>query len=277
MPGSKHWCFTLNNHGESDEERLAGLQSNQQAGVVYLVFGREVGASGTPHLQGFISFAKRRTLNVVKRFVGERAHCESAKGSPSQAATYCKKEGDYEEFGQCPGGQGTRSDLAAAVEAVKAGATKRQLIEQHPGAYARAHKMLNEARLVFSEERSWETTVKVYWGDTGTGKTKKAFEDAGDVKPYVHGGEKWFDGYDGEDFVIFDDFNGSEFKLTYLLRLLDRYPMRVPVKGGYVNWKPRTIIITANYAPQLWYANAKDKHQEALMRRISEVVHFNTL
>jgi hypothetical protein len=133
--------------------------------------------------------------------------------------------------------------------------------------------MLNEALTLYSGTRDWMPITKVYYGETGIGKTRRAFEEALS-SPYVHSGGMWFDGYDAHEDVVFDDFGGSEFKLTYLLKLLDRYPMRVPVKGGFVNWVPKRIWITSNYSPKDWYPNAKDEHCRALRRRLEKVVRF---
>lgn len=82
MPGSKNWCFTLNNYEDSDVElyRAIGTERN---GIRYLVFGKEVGEEGTRHLQCFVSFDARRSFKYVKDLFGNRIHCESAKGSPS--------------------------------------------------------------------------------------------------------------------------------------------------------------------------------------------------
>ena len=96
---SKHWCFTINNYDASDEQRLKRLAVDGSVG--YLVFGREVGDSGTPHLQGFVSFKGRKRLTQVKDKVGERAHLEVAMGSPSEAADYCMKDGDFFLAGSC--------------------------------------------------------------------------------------------------------------------------------------------------------------------------------
>jgi len=86
----------------------------------YLVFGKEVGESGTPHLQGYVVFNSPLLLTSAKKYFQDGTHFESAKGSHEQASTYCKKEGDYEEFGQLPQ-QGKRSDLSALKDAIKDG------------------------------------------------------------------------------------------------------------------------------------------------------------
>lgn len=275
MSAAKHWCFTLNNYTDEDVARVKTL-GGERGEVDYLIFGRETGESGTPHLQGFVSFKRKKRLAQVKRAIGNRIHAEAAKGSPQQNKAYCEKQGDSTEFGECPRGRGSRNDLAVAVAAVKAGASRRLLIEEHVTAYSRAHRVLGEALLIYARTRDWAPIVRVYFGETGIGKTRRAFEET-ESAPYMHSGGNWFDGYDEHSDVIFDDFGGSEFKLTYLLKLLDRYPMRVPVKGAFVNWVPRRIWITSNYSPKEWFPNAKDEHVKALLRRFTQVVHFRRL
>lgn len=96
------WVFTLNNFVPEDVTRLEALGVEAK----YLVFGKETGESGTPHLQGFVIFPVSTRLAAAKRKVGERAHLEPARGSNQQASEYCKKDGDFQEFGSLPGPQG---------------------------------------------------------------------------------------------------------------------------------------------------------------------------
>lgn len=115
----------------------------------------------------------------------------------------------------------------------------------------------------------------MYWGRTGSGKTRAVYDNVSNTHDiYFHPSGQWFDGYDGQPIALFDDYGGSEFKLTYLLKLLDRYPMRVPIKGGYVSWAPHEIYITSNRAPSEWYPNAYTEHYDALKRRFTNVVYF---
>lgn len=116
MPGSKHWCFTLNNYNDEEHARLVALGSTPEC--EYIVIGRETGDSGTPHLQGYVCFVNRKTLASCKRLISDRAHLESARGTPLEASTYCKKDGDYYEHGNVPAGRGKRSDWELLLEFV---------------------------------------------------------------------------------------------------------------------------------------------------------------
>jgi hypothetical protein len=68
-----NWCFTLNNYTSADEETFLNLDAK------YLVYGREVGAEGTPHLQGYIQFMSKKRLTALKK-LHPSAHWEPAKG-----------------------------------------------------------------------------------------------------------------------------------------------------------------------------------------------------
>lgn len=266
---ARNWCFTLNNYEENGEKRV--LQGGaEDENVCYMVIGKEIGESGTPHLQGYVQFTKRIALGTVKRLVGTRAHCEVSRGTPKQAADYCKKDGDYQEIGGIRGGQGTRSDLAEVYQACRQGQTFSQIGETYPSAALRYGSGIQRIRQLSRPTREFAPTIWCFWGKTGSGKTRRVWEFSNGNALWVHPGERWFDGYDGQPAVLFDDFDGSWFKLSFLLRLLDRYPMPVAIKGGHTWWTPKTIYITSNIKPQEWYTQANDNHQAALMRRLRE-------
>jgi len=92
------------------------------------------------------------------------------------------------------------------------------------------------------------------------------------------GSLKWFDGYDGQDHVLFDDFRASWCTFSHLLNLLDKYPVNVEIKGGFRMFKPKIIWITSATHPRSTYTldNSKDKDGDIaqLIRRIDCIRKF---
>ncbi len=104
---AKNWAFTINNYVDDDAEKLDFIFSQGHAN--YLVYGFEVGEEGTPHIQGYVQFKKRLRFNQVKQMVGGRAHLdeEYQNSTPVANQTYCKKDGNFREFGQLQHKAGT--------------------------------------------------------------------------------------------------------------------------------------------------------------------------
>lgn len=137
MSRGKNWCFTLNNYTDDDVERLNSLVSGKEC--TYIIYGKEVGESGTPHLQGFVSFSKRVYLTDVKKRISRTAHFELSR-LLHESIEYCKKDGDVTEFGVPPIGQGKRSDIDDFKHDVKNGLLDlKEIREKHSGVYAK-HK-----------------------------------------------------------------------------------------------------------------------------------------
>ena len=139
MPnGCRHYAFTCNNYTENDIASIA--KSSDKSRVDYIIYGKEVSKSGTPHLQGHVSFNKQTSIKRALKVLGIQAHFSFARNT-SNSIEYCKKDGDYVEYGTPPtvtNTRGKRSDLAAFKEAVKSGnRDKVQLREQHSEVYAR--------------------------------------------------------------------------------------------------------------------------------------------
>jgi hypothetical protein len=95
---SKRWVFTLNNPTPQDEISLRLLAESCE----YLVFGRELApTTGTPHLQGFVVFPSNKSITAARASF-PRCFVQIARATSLEAATYCKKDGDFEEFGRVP-------------------------------------------------------------------------------------------------------------------------------------------------------------------------------
>lgn len=113
-PQSCRWCFTLNNPTDDESQSLFEILDDRNR-VKYAVVGKEVGESGTPHLQGFVIFTTNKRLRAAKLLISPRAHLEIARGTSAQASLYCKKDNDFEEYGVLSE-QGRRSDLEEIIE-----------------------------------------------------------------------------------------------------------------------------------------------------------------
>lgn len=118
-------------------------------------------------------------------------------------------------------------------------------------------------------------TCHVFWGPTGTGKSRKAWEDAGlDAYP-KDPRTKWWDGYIGQQHVVIDEFRGC-IDISHLLRWIDRYPFLVEIKGSTIPLICDEIWITSNLHPEKWYPDIDADTYGALLRRLN-ITHFDSL
>ena len=154
----------MNNYKEDDVQRLSSLKSS----VAYLIFGREVGESGTPHLQGFVSFPSRKRLSQCVSLLGQ-CHFSIAR-SITKSIEYCKKDGNFTEIGDSTSlqKQGKRNNLQAFKEDVQGGMFDlRDIREKHSMVYARyprfVQEYLRDHRPIMSVPlfplREWQTQV----------------------------------------------------------------------------------------------------------------------
>lgn len=155
-----------------------------------------------------------------------------------------------------------------------------EVLEEHPSVLVKYARGLQYAAMLLSKARDpgVAPTIEVYWGASGTGKTRKAIdENPGAYILTKPNGNScvWFDGYEGQSCLILDEFYGWV-QYDLLLRLLDRYPLKVQTKGGFVEMSATKFIITSNKPWKEWYPNIQE--QSALERRFREyghITHFN--
>lgn len=147
MVQTKHWIFVINNWTRDDEAVLEELGPKCQ----YLVYGYEVGAAGTHHIQGYAVFTKVKRLSEAKALISPRAHLEAKKGTPAQAAIYCKKDGLYKEYGSLPktpnnGGVFKEFlDWATTVyDETGQAPSERDIAQEYPSLWVRYAKKLHE-------------------------------------------------------------------------------------------------------------------------------------
>lgn len=266
--GAKNWCITYNNYEQEC------LQFNPETDQ-YMVCGLEIGEKNTPHIQGYIQLKKRTTLKSLKRRFPKH-HLEVARGSPKQNVEYCTKDGKSHEHGELLKGQGARSDLTALKNEIDAGTSYERIRELDYGYALRYQRAIKNDIEYCRKPRSWPTELYIYWGATGTGKTRKAFESYPEAYWKTRG--EWWDDYEGHETVIIDEFYGW-LPISEMLRLCDRYPMQVPVKGGFRKFVAKRIIITSNVRYTEWWPSIEKTGAVflAFERRITMCTEFKSL
>jgi len=229
---------------------------------------------------------------------GHFPHLEVTRGSPEQASDYCKdpdkRHPDHRDFlfevGVLPtehqgANQGKRNDILAIKRRLDDGTQPLDLAASEPELFGGVIKFL-KAYQSYSDHlvkpRAKSPIVVVLYGDTGCGKSlaTKGLEHAYYV-PVGSSGTAWFNGYlpNKHRVVVINDFTGARMSLSELLLLCDSTPWKVNIKGGFAEFKPEMIIITANDPPRQWYGfddpQKTLKHPwEALERRLTHIWEY---
>lgn len=120
-----------------------------------------------------------------------------------------------------------------------------------------------------------ERTIQVYYGKTGTGKSRRAWEEAGHDAYPKDPRTKFWCGYNGQSNVIFDEFRGG-IDISHILRWTDRYPVVVETKGASTPLCATSLWFTSNLHPSEWYPDLDRETTNALLRRLS-IVEMNDI
>lgn len=268
-PKHRGFCFTSYELDESFFETL-----RQTYPIKYMVIGKETCPSTQrKHLQGYMYFTNPRGLAGVKRIMKPR-HVEVAKGDATENFEYCSKEREFKEWGKRPQ-QGERTDLEMIQEMIKKNNEPQlNIADEYFSRWCQYGARFEKYRALCRPKRNWVTEVYIYWGAPGNGKTRKARTRFPNIVPVIMNGDinaPFVNGYNGEDEVLFDDFEPAVCSRAYMLKLLDRYPMEANIKGGSINWAPKVVIFTTNHDPHEWYCE-----DGAFRRRVLAVEKITT-
>lgn len=224
---------------------------------------------GFLHWQVVAYFKSRVRLGRIKSIFGNSVHAEPTRSNA--AADYVWKDessvGDRFEFGTLP--DATRNIRNNKDwEAIKLAARAGRLDDIPADVYCRNYNTLKRIVVDHMAPVAIERSVKVYWGATGVGKSRLAWNEAGlDAYPKDPRSKFW-DGYSNQSCVVVDEFRGG-IDISHILRWFDRYPVIVEVKGSSTVLSANKIWITSNLHPRLWYPDIDDLTFDALMRRLT--------
>jgi hypothetical protein len=265
---SRRWCFTINN--PSDEDCLAVIKL--ASGCVYLIAGDEVGASGTPHVQGFCVFNRNVRFSKMTKYL-PGAHLEVARGLSSQSSEYCKKDGKFEEYGVCPKDSRLTSSRVVCDWQRYMDLAKADRIDEIPaGMQVRFYRTWFQIRDNNRVSPGCVSELNNFWfvGPSGSGKTRWVYDNFPDAYPKML--NKWWDHYCGQAVVVLNEFGKKYEMLSELLKIWsDHYPFIAEIKGGSLLVRPKVFFITSNYSPEdIW---SEPEVLEPVLRRF-QVFNF---
>lgn len=275
---SRYWCFTFNNPEWTPDTTFQ--EAFNSGHLEYAVFQGEIGESGTYHFQGFVALRRAQRMSFVQKLI--RACRWSIALKSDAAEAYCRKDdtrvdGPY-TIGtwqpQTHGRAGLRTDLLALREAARNGKSIRELIEDDAlfTVLARYPKVLEKLLEVYEPQRSVTTELHLVYGAPGLGKTTFVLNNCPDAY-WKQAGTGWWDGYHGQRDCVVEEFKGW-MPFHWILRLADRPPLMVEVKGGQRHFSSHRLWITSNYLPHEWWKLEDQGRLDALYRRITKVYHF---
>lgn len=287
------WCFTFFGHPQPDPNPPIFLDINlgNILNALAIAYQEELAPdTGRRHWQGVMRLKTPLSLQRMKEIrLLEGAHWEPCKNL-EQSLKYCSKE-DTRAPGAVPvdmgdwGHQGRKSGAASLVSTVieNPQMTEREMLDLFPTEFVRYPGALMRIRNALGLCRDSNTphTVVVVVGPSGFGKSRYVAEHYPPPDAYYKslGTERWWQDYAGQLTVVFDDFTGAVIKFRDLLNLLDRYPQKVELKGGSVDYLATTTVITSNRPPHQWYQpEVVALHGlDALLRRLTHIIEFTAV
>lgn len=270
----RNFLFTLNEVDYWDELRdyIRGLK-NFQYGIATL---EKAPTTGHKHIHFYAQFNQAVTLSKEKT---KNARIDKCRGSAQQNIEYIKKTKEPEKRGDIIFEEGEPK--------LKGGPTIKEIEEmpkedrkQLPGFYYNIVKKIEmeENAQLKGSEMFKEMKVFWYWGDSGLGKTKRAYKEIGDrvFNEVKFDGSFWHGATEKATIALYDDFRDSDMKPRELINFIDYNKHIMNVKGGSIRNQYTEIYITSIQSPEEIYKNVEGEPRKQWLRRITEIVHFES-
>lgn len=241
---SRHRNFTFTHNNYADTELEDGISCR------YIAYSKEVApATGTPHLQGYISFENGKTKKAVIGLM-PGCHIEIMMGTFEQNEAYCSKAGILFERGVKPmtnDNKGRCEKLRWATILKQAKEGKIDDIDADVQIrYYSTFKAIAMDNMTRPEPLQGTCGLWIY-GESGSGKSRSVFKSYPDH--YIKARNKSWNGYQGQDVVVLDEVCPEDTKwiAQYLKDWADWKPFHADIKYGAKQLRPKKFIVTSNY------------------------------
>ena len=295
---SRKWSLVINNPQECGLDHSTIAEILRKFSPAYFCMADEIATTGTYHTHIFLySPTPKRFSTVKNRF--PTAHIDKTYGSAKENRDYIRKEGKWAEtdkaetkvpdtfleWGDMPAEkEEIAPQMYKLIQEVREGISTANIIEGSPNLAFRVRDIDTLRQTLLSDRYASENRKIEVWyifGASGTGKTRGIYErhDAKDIcriTNYRNGRGISFDGYTGQDVLVFEEFH-SQIPIEDMLNYLDIYPLSLPARYSDRVACYTRVYITSNLPLEKQYRNVQWDSLEtwrAFIRRIHKVLEY---
>lgn len=264
MQQARHWILTIPYH----------CFTPYLAPQCCYIHGQlERGETGYLHWQIYVVFKEKVRLRRVKSVFGD-VHAEPTRSEAGR--DYCLKDdtvvdGTRFTLGALPLRRNSKTDW----DSVWQSAITNTLMDVPANVRVQHYRTLRTIASDYAAPDPMVRSIDVFWGSTGLGKSRDAWQNAGMDAFSKDPRSKFWDGYRGQKHVVIDEFRGA-IDISHVLRWCDRYPVNVEIKGSSTPLKATHIWFTSNLHPRDWYKELDEETTNALLRRLN-ITHYDAL
>jgi len=286
--GVKRRCYRITIMVDLDVNEQKLKDECVEDKTVCVAYQREICPStDKEHIQACIYYKNPRSWNSIKKLFAP--NCVLVGDFPQEAIKYCnkvesRKVGCEPFLWGHPPNQGKRTDLMAIAKEIETGKTVDSLALENPmlyHQYGRTLTKLEDLRLR-KQCRTQMTAGIWYYGDTGVGKSHRAFSSAPmeDIYNLNTQDNGWWEGYSQQRVVVIQELRG-EIKYSQLLSLVDKWPHSVKRRNREpMPFTSELVVITSSLPPEEVYYNlASTDSLNQLYRRfkVYKVINETTI
>ena len=295
---SRKWNITVNNPDTTGFTHDVITEILMKFFPEYFCMADEIATTGTYHTHIYVYSHSPIRFNMLKNRL-PTAHIEKSYGSSSENRDYISKSGKWEndckaetsiegsffEYGKLPSEKDeTSPKMSKLIEYIRDGKRTAEIIDDTPNLAFKIKDIDILRQTLLSEKYTIENRnlyVSYIFGASGTGKTRGIYQshdprDICRITNYRAGRGISFDGYNGQDVLVFEEFH-SQIPIEDMLNYLDIYPLYLPARYNDRIACFTKIYITSNIPLSEQYKNIQKQKPEtwsAFLRRIHEVTEY---